>query len=263
MRLSLLVCGLLPGALTMMAQDAGPTLSARILEIHRDKIRPSKVQEYRSLEAIAAANCGRNGCAKPYLTLMSITGEPEVWQISTWERFGVMENGDIRYPGPSKASRVLESVEESSTAIAIYREDLSGPPAISLAAMRYFSISVVEVRPGKTGDYEEVRRLIRAARLRMGAKDTNFVYQVVSGMRDGTFVIITPMRHLREAEEIRPMMGQSYDTAMGDTDRGKLRALIAETVRRSQGKLFLASAEMSYPPAEWRSLDGGFWLAIP
>lgn len=246
-------------ALGATAQNAGPTLSERILEIRRDIVPPDKWLDYRAAEAASAGNCENSGCAKPYLMLTTVTGEPEAWRISTWERFGVMERGSQRYHGPRLHDGSARLATASTPALAIYREDLSGPPAVSLPNMRYFSISIVEARPGKTSDYEEVRRMIRGARLRNGAKDHNFVYQAVSGMRDGTFLIVTPMRDLREAEEIKPMIGQPYEYAMPENERSRLRALIGASVRNSQSKLFLVSPELSYPPPEWREIDGQFW----
>ncbi len=241
------------------AQHAGLTLSERILEIRRDVVPPENWLDYRAALAGAAATCETNGCEKPYLMLTAITGEPEAWRIVTWERFSVMEKGTQRYRGPRPNGASVRLSETSTSVLAVYREDLSGPPAVSLPSMRYFSISIVEARPGKTSDYEEVRRMIRAARLRNGAKDHNFVYQAVSGMRDGTFLIVTPMRDLREAEEIKPLLGQPYDYAMPEMDRGRLRTLIGASVRNSQSKLFLVSPELSYAPPEWRETDGEFW----
>lgn len=254
----LLVAGI-AAAVGMSAQHSGPVLSERILEIRRDTVSPEKWFDYRAAESGAGANCASKGCEKPYLTLTAVTGEPEAWRITTWERFGVMETGTQRYRGSRPNAGAAPHTGTSTSALAIYREDLSGLPGVSLPSMRYFSISIVEVRPGKNSDFEDVRRLIRSARLRGGAKDHNFVYQIVSGMRDGTFLIVTPMRDLREAEEIKPMVGQPYGYATHELDPRHLRTLIGASVRSSRSKLFLVSPELSYPPAEWLETDGEFW----
>lgn len=117
----------------MSAQHSGPALSERILEIRRDTVSPEKWFDYRAAESGAAANCESKGRENP-AHAHRCQGEPEAWRITTWKRFGVIETVTQRYRGPQRTNR--------------------NQPR----RMRYFSISIVEVRPGKASDFEEVRR---------------------------------------------------------------------------------------------------------
>jgi len=54
----------------------------RILQIHRETVRPGSEAAFRRVEREIALTCARLGCPHPYLSLESLTGQPEIWFLN-------------------------------------------------------------------------------------------------------------------------------------------------------------------------------------
>jgi hypothetical protein len=135
-------------------------------------------------------------------------------------------------------------VSQQDNVLAQYRADLSQGEGLGIAGARYFLIDVVQVRPGHGEEYEVGQKILTSNRGRAGATRSHAVYQVVSGLPDGTYVIFTPLRSLRDAET--PLRGGGDRPASG-------------AILNSGTNLFSISPQMSYGAKEWITADPGFW----
>jgi len=57
----------------------------RILQIHREGLKPGSEDAYRQIEDDTARICAELGCPHPYLGIESLTGSREVWFFNGYE----------------------------------------------------------------------------------------------------------------------------------------------------------------------------------
>lgn len=236
-----------------LAQSATPP---RLLEIHRDRLRPGAAAQYRDVEGRAAQICRDAPCPNPHLAMQSATGAAEVWRLSGFESWEGLERvwsadwpGDLERIEQEKAGLVYDPL----TVLARYREDLSHDAGVPLTLARYMAVETVYVRPGFTSDFEAARRLSRGVYARANAPVSRLVYEAISGVGRGTFFVLTPMRALSEWERTRG--SGSVDPAV----RAKTQELARESVSGSETALFQMSPAMSFVTKEWAASDPRFW----
>lgn len=251
--LALIVCGI-----GFAGEEGGPPFPYRLLQIHREGVRPGKEEAHRSIEADAARMCARLNCPKAYLTMATVTGAAEVWSLTGYESYRVMEEAAPAYAAPMLAAE-LERVRGSKAGLvrrprvifARYREPLSFVSSANLANWRFFSVSELRIEAGRIQEFESAAQANRITHQNSGVKDSHFVYQVVSGGEEGTYLVFTPFISLREAEAF----GQLHDRGF---DYVPLRAGM-----RAVTSLFAVRPAMSYPAKEWIAADPDFWSPKP
>jgi hypothetical protein len=238
---------------TAAAQSPAPP---GILEIHRERLKPGAIAEYRNLESRAAQACRDAPCPNPYLAMRSLAGPEEVWFLNGFDTYEILERvWSVGLPGEVEnlQQEKADLVEDSQRILLRYRENLSHDAGTPLARMRYIAVETVFVRPGSSDEYEQARRLARGVHDRMKSPESRLVYEAFSGTASGTFYVLTPMRSAAEWERVR---------GRGPADPG-VRAKIQERVRTSVGAsetaLFTFSPTMSYVTEDWAGADPEFW----
>jgi len=233
----------------------------KILEIHRERLKPGAAAEYEKIEAAAGQTCRDMACPNPYLAIQSATGPAEVWLLNGFDSLEAMErvwgqyaeNAALLAELDRVVARKAELTIEPQTILARYRDDLSRDLGTPLARMRYLSIETFYLRPGSADDFEQSRRLSRATHERSRATESHLVYEAFSGTADAVFFVLTPMRSLTEAERLR---GRAVVDA---ATRAKTLELVRASVASSETALFLFSPSMSYTSKEWAGADPEFW----
>lgn len=256
---------------SLFAQQASPTPPPRVLQIFREEVKPGKTAAHEKVEvgwprAFAKANWPTH-----YTAMVSITGPNEAWYATGYESFETWEKDQKNIEGNAALQSELdqlsgqdgELLSNTRSIVATYREDLSHRPGFSLPLTRYFSVTIVRVRPGHNPDFEEARKIVKGAHEKAGLKDNHSVWQVVSGMPNGTFLIITPMRSLAEMDAAPQVHGTEYQNAIGDDGRRKLRELASSGTISSDNTVFAVNPKMSYVAKETVAADPGFWNPKP
>jgi len=105
---------------------------------------------------------------------------------------------------------------------------------------RFFSISVIRVRPGQVAAFRDTRSRLKQALERAGRPQ--WAYQVTSGAEEATFIVMTPARTMQEALTI-----PSPDDATN------------EAIASSETRLYAVSPSMSMPAPSWVEADPDFW----
>lgn len=149
-------------------------------------------------------------------------------------------------------------LSDMDSSVLTYREDQSMRPNVDIVHMRYFEISLYQVRPGHGKDWEDLVKLVKAAYERI--PDAHWaVYQVAYGQQPNTtYVVFSP---LKSASEIDHEMTQDKDfvAAMGEDGMKKLTELESAAIESRQSNLFIFNPKMSYPPDAWIKADPDFW----
>jgi hypothetical protein len=251
-----------PLAAIAQTQSVPPAL----LQIYRDPVKPSRMAEYSRIESEAAMARAR-ASAWPYLAAQTITGPQEVWFISGFDSYEAMEHSAEPVARnaalTAELNRLLEAkanlVQEPRAIFAHYRDDLSGNVSLIQPRARFFTVTIVTVHPGHERDFEEIHRVLRAARQRTGAADNRVVYQIASGMPRNTYLIFSAHRSLQNAGAALDPAIDEYAVDVDDSTRNRLDEYKRVSVQSSETWLFSVSPAMSNPAGEWIADDPQFW----
>jgi hypothetical protein len=255
--------------LSGFAQQA-PSAPPAVLQIYRDPVKPSKMAEYSRIEGEAAQACAR-ASTWPYLAIQSITGPQEVWFISGFDSYAAMERSADPFARNAALSaelnRLLEAkaslVAEPRAIYAHYRDDLSSNADLVQPRTRFFTVTIVTVRPGHEREYEEVHRTLKVARQRAGTADNRVVYQIVSGMPRNVYLIFSTHQSLQNAGVALDPAVDDYSADVDDSTRSRLDEYTRVSALSSETWLFSVSPAMSNPAGEWIADDPEFWRSSP
>lgn len=227
--------------------------------------------EYTRLEGEAATACAR-ASTWPYLTMHTISGpQIEVWYMEGFDSYAVMEHSGETFNKNAALSaelnRMMEAkanlVGDARVALAHYRNDLSSNVGLIQARTRFFTVTMVTVRPGHEREFEEIHRTLKSVRQRANAEDNRVVYQVVSGMPKNVYLIFSAHRSLQNAGDALDPSVDDYSTDVDDAARNRLDEYTRVSVMNSETWLFTVSPAMSNPAGEWIIEDPEFWRSSP
>jgi len=255
-------------AVPVLAQ-APFTPPPQILQISREFIKPGKQAEVLRIERDSVAAQARLKSPHPYLTIASMSGPDDLWWLHGSDTYGGFEKEQAKVaavPGLLEAwARIpvlkADLVSETRTVFARFRDDLSYGSGLSGAGTRYFLITTVSVRPGHGAEFSELRRIIRGGHERARAADNLSVYEVESGMPDGTFLIFSTATNLDDAGTLAQFHGRGVENAINDSARSQLRELSGSAILNSETILFALNPDISFPAKEWIQGDPEFWSA--
>ena len=84
-----------------------------------------------------------------------------------------------------------------------------------LASTRYFSVTRITVRPGHAAEYEENRKLVKAAHESAKLADRYSIWQAASGAPTGTYFMFVARKSLAELDDATLHAGADYLAALG------------------------------------------------
>jgi hypothetical protein len=253
------------------AQQAQSAPPPAVLEIYRDVVKPAKMAEYARIEGEAALACARAG-TWPYLTLQSITGpQVEVWYIEGFDSYaGVEQSSESFTRNPNLAAelnRLMEAkgnlVGDARVVLAHYRDDLSGNAGLVQPRTRFFTVSIITVRPGHEREFEEIHRTLKSVRQKASAADNRVVYQIASGMPKNMYLVFSSHRSLQNAGIALDPPIDDYAADVDDSTRNRLDDYTRVAVQSSETWLFSVNPAMSNPAGEWIADDPEFWRSSP
>lgn len=89
------------------------------------------------------------------------------------------------------------------------------------------------------------------------------MYQVTSGMPDGTYLYLQAHASMADSDKSGPMhSAPAYRDAVGEAGRARSLEATREAVEWSQSLLFALNPKMSSPPKAWMDADA-FWKPKP
>lgn len=144
--------------------------------------------------------------------------------------------------------------------IAVLRNDLSYNGGADMPRMRYMRVQTVRVKPGHSREFEESRRMTKAAHEKARIDENMAVYQVVGGAQSGTYLIFIPWDSLTRAETIPH--GKSYQDALGEDRRDKIEKIENDSIVFSATEIYAFNPQLSFAP-RFAAADPGFWTLKP
>jgi hypothetical protein len=247
------------------AADAAPTTSPTILRITQEAVRPGKYATLAANKATLAQAWCAAGSPRISIALKSLTGPDEVWTLEFLDGLGDLESDLARVAQtPALRARVAAAAEAEAEYLAqrnimtaLFLKDLSYQPAFDWAQARFLDVITVHVRPGHHLEYLELRRMSVAAHNQGGLDGPLHVFKVNTGTRGLTWLIVRPLKSLREHDALRAKGFGEPLTAEQDRKMVELRAASMES---AEEQFFRVEPGLSLVPAAWAQNDPGFWI---
>lgn len=267
--LGICVCALSPP--TVRAQ-ANQTINAagappNILNVVHQPLIPGKGSAYSQLLHRIAETYEQAQIPVYWIQSQSFTGPYEEMTLNFFDSFADAERvsnnllqAAASRPGLAQMQeQLLACVSSITNAIAFRRDDISyRASSIDFSKARILRVATVLVRQGHEAEFAEAIKGLRGAYERLNANAFWVTYQVNAGAPSTTFVILMPMRALREMDDYIARTGQLPD-AEGPAIASRLQEIARNAYVSWDSELYVADASASHVSREFAAGDPQFW----
>jgi hypothetical protein len=268
---AMLVALFAASARPMRAQDSNPAAAGppKFLNMIHQELKPGRAWEYDELETSIARIYAREAIPVYWLELESITGPSEVLYLNLFDSSEDLAKSEkslgaalAAHPELAQTQdRLLQENTSSGTTVLGVRRDDMGYRAntIDFSKMRALRLSTVFGHPGYERAFMETIWSLSEASQKANAHTAWAVYEVVSGLPEPAFVIVSPMQSLNEVDDVFDA-GQTLKKAEGGATEQHLQELARIAYGTTDTRLFLVGPRMSHVPKELAASDPDFWL---
>ncbi len=251
------------------AQDpsSGSMKPPKVLVLYREFLKPGKQgASHEKTESAFVQAVTKAKWAQHYFDVDSLSGRPRSLFLFPYDSFDAWEKDYLAgQKNPALGAQLDragvadgELLSDADSTVLSYREDQSLNADGSIAKMRYFEISLYQVRAGHRHEWDELVKLVKDAYTKV--PDSHWaMYEVAYGQQPNTTYVI--FHALKSAAEIDTFASQdkAFAEAMGEDGMKKLGELESSAIEARQSNLFVFNPRMSYPPDEWIKEDPDFW----
>lgn len=266
-----MVVAVIAGGWVASAWAADPpvgTQRPKVLGIFREEVKPGRGPAHEKSEAQWPAALRKANSKGIYLAM---TSGDQAWFLNPYPSFAAAEalakEDEANAALTADLDRLWaadgEMLSRTSSLTAVYNEELSYRADWDVAKIRYYQVNTVRIQPGYGREFEELRKLTKAAHEKAKVEERWSVYEVVDGAPDVTFIIFFPIVSLAELDTAESIHGKDYRDAVGEDTRSRLRDFQRNAVRSSETRLFRLNPRMSYLPKEFTDRDPDFWMPKP
>ena len=252
------------------AQDTNPATARppKFLNMIHQELKPGRTGAYDDLEASIARTYVRENIPAFWVELESIAGPSEVLYLNLFDSSQEMtqslnasSSGLAAHPElVQMQDRLLqENTSSTATVLGVLRDDMGyRANTIDFSKMRILHLSTVFAHPGYERAFMEAEWSLSQASEKVNARTAWAVYEVVGGLPEPTYVIVTPMRSLNDIDDV-----VEASQALKKTEGGALEQHLQELARIAYGttdsRLFVVGQKMSHVSKEMVAGDPDFW----
>jgi hypothetical protein len=257
-------------ASAVLAQDL-PTSQPKFLNVVIEKVKIGRAAEHARHESGWPSAYEKAKSPQAYVALSSITGSPEVWYLTPFESHAALGETTRREEGDPVLSAELERLQKADAEFltdiqmlqAAARPDLSYGAFPDVSKVRFYEISVFNVKPGHAGDFAAVAKNYAAAAAKAAPKMSWRTYEVMAGAPSGTYLVLSSFENFGE-----------LDQSMGDFER-VAKAFTADEILANQKfdaealerpvvtNRYRLDPQQSYVARAVREKDPAFWMPKP
>jgi hypothetical protein len=241
----------------------------QFLNMVHQELKPGHVGAYNELETSIARIFNRENLPVYWVELESMTGPSEALYLnfydSSEEMAKAMESlnaGLAAHPelGQMQDKLLQENTSSGTTVLAIRRDDMGyRANTIDFSKMRFLRLSTVFAHPGYERAFVETEWSLSQASEKVHAQAAWAVYEVIGGLPEPAFVIVTPMESLQEIADIF-----EANDSLRKTEGGSLQQHLQELARvayaSSDTRLFAVGPKMSHISKEFAAGNADFWM---
>ncbi len=116
----------------------------------------------------------------------------------------------------------------------------------------------MQILPGREADFITGAKMFRNGYEKANVNIPWVIYEVVEGMPSGTYLIVTPMKSLKEIDDVMAMEAQIM-AAIGEEALKDMNKQTAGLFVSIESNLYSFSPEMSHASKEFIDADPAFW----
>jgi len=132
----------------------------------------------------------------------------------------------------------------------------------SLPKARYFNVLTIRIHFEHDLEFAELGKIALEAAAKSESNQPVAVYQVVSGMPAGTYLLMEPAASLDTLDQAAAR-GRALVQAMGESGFRKFAKGASEVISTEESTLFTIDPRMSYVSKEFAAQDPAFWNPKP
>jgi hypothetical protein len=268
--LLLAVSAVLLGTVCATAQTA-PQLP-KVLWIYREDVKPARGSAHEKVERGLAEHWAKNK-AGPFLAVEAVSGAAtEVMFLSGYDSLAAMEKDYQTFNKASSGAEYdalerqeAELVNSVRSIVAVLRPDMSYRPERFMGAIpqsRYFNIETFRVRLGHDADFAAGGKLFVNAFEKLKREQPYAMYQVIMGAPEGTYLLFTPMKSFKEADDEFANQGALMQ-AIGEDNMKNLMKSTGDVFLSMESNIYAFNPNMSNVPKEVAAADPKFWTPKP
>lgn len=257
---------------TTRAQESGTDQATagppKFLNMVHQELKPGRSGAYSELETSIARIYSRENIPVFWIELGSITGPSEVLYLNLFDSseemakaMDALSTGLAAHPElVQMQDRLLQENTSNGTSVLGVRRDDMGYRAntIDFSKMRVLRLSTVFAHPGYERAFMETEWSLSEASNKVHARSAWAVYEVVGGLPEPSFVIVTPMQSLQEMDGIFEA-SESVKTTEGGALEQHLQELARIAYGTSDTRLFAVGPRMSHVSKKFAAGDADFW----
>jgi hypothetical protein len=266
--LLLTVAAVLLGAVSAAAQTQLP----KVLWIFREDTKPARGSAHEKVEHGLAQHWAKSN-VQPFLAVEAVSGTAtEVMFLSGYDSLAAMEKDYQTFGKASNGAEYdalerqeAELVNSVRSIIAVLRPDMSYRAEHFMGVMtqsRYFNIETFRVRLGHDADFAAGGKLFQNAYEKMKHEQPYAMYQVVLGAPEGTYLLFSPMKSLKEMDDEFANQG-AFMQAMGEDNMKNLMKGAGDVFVTMESNVYAFNPNMSNVSKEVAAADPKYWTPKP
>lgn len=267
--LCLFVIGGFTTANSANAQEnsSGVTQPPKVLVIQREFLKPGiggsahEKSESAFVQMMQQANSQTH-----YIAANSLSGRSRALFLLGYDSFADWQKDLDMLSSNATLAQQFDSATQADgkllsgfdSGVFVFDPDKSVSPAVNLGKMRYFEITILQVKLGHDQDFDELAKLHDSIYGKIpGAHWAMF--NKLYGTDSGTEMIaVMPMRSLAELDATHKAAHQTY-MQLSAEQKKRIVELEGATLESVEVNLFAIDPKMSYPADRWKAADPEFW----
>lgn len=244
----------------------------KVLWIYHEDGKPARGSAHERVERGFAQYWAKNK-VQPFLGLEAVSGNAtEVMFLSGYDSLAAMEKDYLTFGkaanGPEYEAlerQEAEVVTSVRSMVAVLRPDLSYRPERLMSVLpqsRYFNIQTFRVRLGRDADFAAGGKLFRDAFEKLKREQPYVMYQVMMGAPEGTYLLLSPMKSLKEIDDDFANQGALMQ-AMGDENMKNLMKGTGDVFLSMETNVYAFNPSISNVSKEFAAGDLKFWTPKP
>jgi hypothetical protein len=248
--------------------DASKPGPPKFLNMAHQELKPGRIGAYEELNTSIARIYTRENIPVFWVELESVTGPSEVLHLKFFDSseeiaksMEALHAGLAAHPELVQMQDKLlqENTSNATTVLAVRRDDMGyRANTIDFSKMRALRLSTVFAHPGYERAFMETEWSLSEASEKVQAQSAWAVYEVVGGLPEPAFVIVTPMKSLREIDDLVET-SESVKKSQGGALQQHLQELARIAFGTSDTRLFSAGPKMSHVSKTFAAGDPDFW----
>jgi hypothetical protein len=264
-------CFILLGPCRLLAQTATANMPSKVLWIFHEDVKVARGSAHNKVEQ-GFARFWTKAQVQPFVAMEAISGNAtQVSFVSGYESFAAFEEdyqafgkairGSLKAEYDDLERQEAELVNSVRSSVVRFRPDLSYRPDRYMANLpkdRYVEVTVMQTLPEREESFANGAKMYRSVYEKLNIDMPWVVYEAAEGLPSGTYLVITPMKSLKEIDDVMAMESQIV-AAFGEEALKSMNKESANLFVSIESNLYSFSPEMSHAPKVFVDTDPEFW----